>query len=552
MLTQIELFKSTSKRFERHLTDYLFLHSLSLLITGYIALNVVLCAINYPAFDPDTWYISSSKQLASRIADRLGNLCFANIALAIMFSGRNTPLLWIIGGSRTSVLTFHRWVARVAALQGIIHTVLYWNNTSRTGYNMFTLASNIHVQQFSDSYWTFGVIAAIALAFMVLVLSALPVRVRWYETFLMIHIAFAIIVLACLWNHVEMRFRKAYGYEVWLYIAFAFWGFDRVMRPFRIVALNWKSWVDKTHPSSTVELLPGDEFVKVTVFPSMLWKFTAGQHCYLYFPTLGWNPFQSHPFSIVGWESATNPGMPPTDAAEAQSQSANKDVPGELAIKIPPESTPNEESPIELQELSSTVRSPNSAPSVSFILRPMQGLTRHLHRRLIPSTEKPVPRPLRVMIEGPYGAASKTAIRDADTIIAIVGGIGITSILCYLQDYLSSSVKDRRGKASKFLLFWSAKEESLITAVKSQFGNVDDLRRKGVELSIVCTGTGGERLNIREAVRQEVESEEHTARKVCVVSCGPGGMADEVRASVVDSTGRNGVQIELVEESFGW
>jgi predicted ferric reductase len=40
------------------------------------------------------------------------------------------------------------------------------------------------------------------------------------------------------------------------------------------------------------------------------------------------------------------------------------------------------------------------------------------------------------MIEGPYGAASKSAIRDADTniAIAIASGIGITSILGHLQD----------------------------------------------------------------------------------------------------------------------
>jgi hypothetical protein len=100
------------------------------------------------------------------------------------------------------------------------------------------------------------------------------------------------------------------------------------------------------------------------------------------------------------------------------------------------------------------------------------------------------------------------------------------------------------------LLFWSAREESLIIAVKSQRGAVEELRRKGAELSVVCTGIRERRFNISWIVKKEVESEENAARKVCVVTCGPGGMADEVRAMVVDCTGKNGVQIELVDESF--
>ena len=76
--------------------------SLTLLIICYIALNVVLCAINYPPLDPDTWYLTSKKRLISWIADRCGVLSFANIAITIMFSGRNSPFLWITGQSRTN------------------------------------------------------------------------------------------------------------------------------------------------------------------------------------------------------------------------------------------------------------------------------------------------------------------------------------------------------------------------------------------------------------------------------------------------------------------
>jgi hypothetical protein len=148
-----------------------------------------------------------------------------------MFSGRNTPLLWITGTHRTDIITFHRWTARIAAIEGIAHVVLYWGSTNSNGYNMFTLSAGIHTIAYNNSYWMFGIIAIGALVALVFVFSVLPLRVKWYEVSLFVHIVVAAVVLVTLWYHVVWRYNKKYGYEVWLYIAFAFWGFDRVVRP---------------------------------------------------------------------------------------------------------------------------------------------------------------------------------------------------------------------------------------------------------------------------------------------------------------------------------
>lgn len=145
------------------------------MIIPYAGLNAALCTINYPTLDPDSWYINSKKQQISFIADRLGILAYANIALAVIFSGRNTPLLWISGRSRTDILTFHRWVARIAAIQSIVHVVLYWTNTSRFGYNMFTLSAGIRTVNFNPNYWTYGIIAVVTMGSMVFVFSVLLV-----------------------------------------------------------------------------------------------------------------------------------------------------------------------------------------------------------------------------------------------------------------------------------------------------------------------------------------------------------------------------------------
>jgi predicted ferric reductase len=524
---------------------------LTLLILGYIALNAVFCAINYPTLTPDTWYISNQKQKTSWVADRLGVLCFANIALTIIFSGRNTPLLWITGCSRSDIITFHRWVARITALEGIIHVALYWTATNSNGNRMFTLAAGIHTVNYNPSYWSFGIFAVIAMAFMVVLFSMLPLRTKMYEIFVFLHIILAIIILVGLWYHVVDRYYKAYGYEIWLYIAFASWGFDRVSRPLRIILLNWKSWFFPSHPSAVVELLPGDEFIKVTVFPSLIWNFSAGQHCYLYFPSLWTNPFQSHPFSIASWNTSLTSKPQPTPN-EISSSSTDS---GHPPPALPRHSTHNSTEPIiELQELplNTSPQIPISAlpskPSISFILRPEHGVTRHLHKRLLKSRKEKI----SVVIEGPYGSAPSMKFNNADTILAIGGGIGVTSILSYLQLYLSQIEKGRK-RPSRFILFWTAREESLIAAMKSQIGDLEELKAKGVDVRIVCTGTGDEaRVDVNEMVKTEVQSEGAKTRKVCVVCCGPGALADGVRKSVVGVVGKKGVSVDLVEEAFCW
>jgi predicted ferric reductase len=490
--------------------------------------------------NPDTWYVRTKKQQQSFIGNRTGILCYANIALAIMFSGRNTPLLWITGRSRTEILTFHRWVARIAAIEGIIHAGLYWSNTNTQGYNMYTLAAGIHTVNYNGRYWTAGIIAVICLGLMAFVFSTLPVRSYLYEIFLLVHIGLGIAILVGLWEHVVLRFHKAYGYEVWLYIAVSFWAFDRVIRPLRIVTLNWKSWFSKNHPVGMVELLPGDVFVKVTVFPSKIWNFSAGQHCFLYFPTI--NPSQSHPFSIALWDDGTRP--------ERITSTSNDPSDTEHA----PPSTNSTDQTIELQEVSlqaAPATAISSKPSISFIIRPEGGLTRHIYNRLSNDRKKHKSARLPVLIEGPYGSAPKTKLQAADTIIAVAGGIGITYLFGYLELYLSTEKK----AATRFCLFWSAREESLIRAIKSQLGDLELLRQKGVQVTIACTGEGDEqsrRTDVGAVVREEVMNEGRVGRKVCVVSCGPGGMADEVRKTVVGSIGKTGVSVELVEESFCW
>ncbi|KAF8858863.1 hypothetical protein BDZ45DRAFT_742873 [Acephala macrosclerotiorum] len=480
---------------------------LPILVLGYAAFNAALCPVNYPTTSNNTWYVSEHKQQLSAVADRLGVLSFANIALTIIYH------------------YYPQMVSRIAALQGFIHVLRYWQNTNPVRREMFTTAANIRVLAFTPGYCESGVYGIIGLSFVAFVFSMLPLRAYLHEIFLLFHIGLAILTLYGLWWHVMYRFHHTYGYQTWLYIAFAI------------------------HPSAIVELLLGDQFIKVTAFPSRKWDFASGQHCFLYFPTLLTNPFQSHPFSIAGWNhgSKFNP-YPSNDSDFSRAPlDSNDDFVDLAAVTRPPKSYPG--APIRLASQASRPAHnyAKPQPSICFIIRPEKGLTKVLHKKLLKSRKARIP----AMIEGPYGHTPTPSLQRADTIIAIAGAIGITGIVSHLQTYLESLGSKDEGRTTRFCLYWKAREESIAEAIESQLGDIEELRRKGVEINIFCGGRS-QKMNVQNVVKGEVMGEASAGRRTCVVSFGPGAMSDSIRASVVECIGKKGVSVEYIEEAFCW
>src|ERR1700761_1696244 len=106
----------------------------------------------------------------------------------------------------------------------------------------------------------------------------LPLRLKFYESFLVLHIILVILALVGCWYHLVPHFGYDYGYQVWLYICFAFWSADRAARLVRIAYYN------RLGSSRTVvEAIPGCNVMQVTIYPRVSWKFSPGQHSFLYF-----------------------------------------------------------------------------------------------------------------------------------------------------------------------------------------------------------------------------------------------------------------------------
>jgi ferric-chelate reductase len=100
-------------------------------------------------------------------------MAFANFPLLWLFGGRNNILIWATGWSFARLNVFHRHVARVATLQGIAHSLLYFviivrgTQLSNTGLvicssnaNETLLAANKLRKDLSKMYILWGILVS--------------------------------------------------------------------------------------------------------------------------------------------------------------------------------------------------------------------------------------------------------------------------------------------------------------------------------------------------------------------------------------------------------
>lgn len=379
--------------------------------------------------------------------------------------------------------------------------------------------------------------------------AVLPLRIMLYETFLILHIILVVIALAGCWYHIIPHYGYDWGYQVWLYIAFAFWAAERVARVARIVYINRLG-----DSKAVVEAIPNSNIIQITVFPRVGWNFGPGQHCFLYFPGLE-KLWENHPFSVAGWRRKGQT-LPVVSARPSTNESDVKETSKVQTVAQEPE----------VQD----------CVAVRFLVRVHSGATAELQRRL--TSCSPGVMEMSVYTEGPYAGHKSTLqpLLATDTILCLVGGIGITNALGFVQEYASanqrrgeSQGKSRgvMGQAKRFILAWSVREMALLDHVKQNFL----IGVEGVEFLFWCTGdiptgkkedlaqdvgslrTSAEapptlgRMDIGSVIRSSVEPGHHTT----VLVCGPGAMADEAAKEVVKCV-KSGSHVDIVEEAYAW
>jgi len=114
--------------------------------------------------------------------------------------------------------------------------------------------------------------------------------------------------------------------------------------------------------------------------------------------------------------------------------------------------------------------------SIQFLIRVHSGATSTLQYRLFSSPSRSSME-ISVYTEGPYAGhrATLQPLFLADTVLLLIGGIGITNALGFVQEYTTAKLHGGASpgksmkKATRFILAWSARETALIEHVKQNF-----------------------------------------------------------------------------------
>lgn len=64
-------------------------------------------------------------QILRHVSDRTGIISFANFPLIWLFGMRNNLVIWLTGWNFGTYNNFHRWLARIATAQAIVHSIGY-------------------------------------------------------------------------------------------------------------------------------------------------------------------------------------------------------------------------------------------------------------------------------------------------------------------------------------------------------------------------------------------------------------------------------------------
>lgn len=471
----------------------------SLYILVIWALNIAFSTAGYVVRDPMSWYETLEQQLLVYISNRVGVLSFVNLALAVLLSTRNNPLLWLTNWSHSTYLLIHRWIAVISVLQACLHSALYlafYLDPANT--------EGSYAEESKLDYWIWGIIATLSLS-LLLPFSIFKFRQKMYSAFLASHLTLAILAMIGCLLHIYYRYQWQWGYETWVLIAFGFWGFDRALaRPLRIL-LNGRrrAYVTALDDGYLQLVIPGVE---------------AQGHVYVYFPTLTWRFWESNPFSVVrvgGCSAKSN------DAASEIGSSSDK-----AGEKNSVKNTRCE-----------------GDHGLELLVREMDGITKTL------ANHAGSPAGVLVWVEGSYGTHTSALSHHGPTLaypntLVIAGGVGIAGVLHNITEHPKASAAHASSK-----LIWVSRSQALVDHVRSIMGGketcgFEDESWGSFQVSISV----GQRIDITASIREEVEA---VKGGTTVKVCGPGGMIDEARMAV-EVLVKEGKVVQFVEESFVW
>ena len=251
-----------------------------------------------------------------------------------------------------------------------------------------------------------GIAALVPLLFLC-VHSLPPLRRRFYELFVMLHVPVSIVFLAMLFWHCK-NYLTSWNY---LWATAAIWLVSYVIR---IFYLNWTnpwrlSWL--IGEEAAVTIMP-ENAIKVTIPTQTRWK--PGQYVYLRMP--GISVFENHPFTIA---SLCSDDFPSAYGEEYR--------------------------------------------DMVLVFRPFQGFTR---RVLENALEKGPWHTYRAFIDGPYGGMTRS-MDSFDHVVLFAGGSGVTALISQLLD-LIKRMRDGNAVTKTVHVIWALKRPETMEWFKEE------------------------------------------------------------------------------------
>ncbi|KAI5459632.1 ferric reductase like transmembrane component-domain-containing protein [Mariannaea sp. PMI_226] len=498
----------------------------SLTLVAFLILNIVLSVIGYRIVPVNLYFETKFRQGLRYVSDRTGVISFANFPLIWLFGMRNNVLMWLTGWDFGTYNNFHRWVARIATVQAIVHSI---------GYTILVIDEggwSAFVNWWTYLFWWTGEVATIVMSAIIL-FSFYWIRRQQYEMFLILHIGMSILLLAFMLLHVSI-FQGEYDILFW--VPLFIWVVDRVLRALRIVAFNPYFW--NTRASASYN--PSSNIIRVSVpWATSIYKPAPGTFYYLHVLN-GPRCWESHPFTV-----------------------ATVSDHGETSAKLLSEQMPLLES---TDDHVDTIANPSGtdgddeasySPTMTFLIRPYDGFTSRL--KDVAASSWPSKTPLRVLVDGPYGHTQSFHLFD--NVVFIVAGSGIVVALSYLQVLVNARLPQASPKSVH--IHWAVREPHFALDVLQT--DVGDIFASSTNLSITIhlTQEAHDSHNWPSQVhvqpgRIDTPSVIATAHEkaqddsLAVIACGPAQMADAARKTVAGMLRLGATRIEYFEESFQW
>lgn len=499
------LFSERCNRALPYNIGYLPPRIVSITIFLYIVINILFCAVPYKSVK-SLWYATSTDELLAYVGNRTGVLAFANLPILILFAGRNNLFSFLTGWSQMTFQHYHRWVSYTAIAEAIAHSIIYTNKYLRAGE---------YAAEAKKAYYWWGILATVAIS-IIPGFAILAIRKATYEVFWFIHVILGILTLIGCWYHVYLRFSNKWGYEYWLYLSFAIWGCDRLVRLVRLI--RYILMPSSLH--SKIELISEDDddnpILKLTASTNDSGQRFCCNYYFLYFPTIF--PFvSSHPFTVTFWNF-------PKYVSEKESKGSSESslVQGSIENKI------------------------------TFLIKPRNGITKILYRKVLNSTLR-TPSGKRfieipTLLEGPYGEYELFPFENFQSTVVLCGGIGSTSGLNIINSYIQQYPF---GKGPRLQVLFTSRSETELNLYKEYLQFLDD---HDYNVSVTFHNSISGRINIKQFMDKEILSIPGKYQRYSVVCCGPDKFNDDCRRIVVgyQSFVSEDTYIDFYPFAFSW